>query len=134
MPDSFKASGIDLYVNILRKVLLSRSRANLFGFYYLFLINCPDAVNEHSVDEGVQTVCPGELVSLICIHDNVAGQLTRWIVSGSQPCDEFVAHFTDSTEDMCGLFTITRIGNTVSTLYSTIQIPVTEALHGWYSN
>ena len=88
-------------------------------------------MNEHSVvNEGVQTVCPGELVSLICTHDNVAGQLTRWIVSGSQPCDEIVSHFTDSTEDMCGLFTITRIGNTVSTLYSTIQIPATEALDG----
>ena len=106
-------------IYILRKYYLSMQKQNKSLQLFLSVFNSIIILsrcrkNEHSVDEGVQTVCLGELVLLIFTHDNVAGQQTRLTVSGSQPCEEILSHFTLSTEDMCGLFTITRIGNTCS--------------------
>ncbi len=76
------------------------------------------------------TVCLGELVSLTCTHDNVAGGLTRWQVSGPMSCIRVVVHDAGLQEDVCGPFTITMISdNSGSTLSSTIQIPATETLN-----
>ena len=87
------------------------------------------------------TVCPGELVSLTCSHNNVAtaGEQTRWAVnsgnrSRSMSCNDVVSHAFDSgSEQRCDMtpFTITMISDTTgSTLSSIIQIPVTAALDG----
>ncbi len=94
--------------------------------------NCVDTVNGNPTlitDEGAMlTVCPGEVVSLTCSHDNTAGEQTRWTANGSA-CDCIVSH--TSTKDTCDCFDITMIsGNSGSTVSSTIQILVTEALNG----
>ena len=77
------------------------------------------------------TVCPGELVSLTCIHDNVADGLSRWQVSGPISCVAAIIHDAQLQEDVdCGPFTVTMISdNSGSTLSSTIQIPATETLN-----
>ncbi len=76
------------------------------------------------------TVCPGELVSLTCTHDNIASRLTRWQVSGPVSCVRLVLHDAGlQEEDVCGPFTITMISdNSGSTLSSTFQIPASETL------
>ena len=80
--------------------------------------------------EDVLTVCPGELVSLTCTHDDVIGGITRWQVSGPMSCIALVPHDSGLHKHICGLFTITMISdNSGSTLNSTIQIPATEALN-----
>ena len=77
------------------------------------------------------TVCPGELVSLTCSHDNVNGELSRWEISGAMSCNGLVSHNTGFAEYTCGQFTITMVSNnTGPTVSSTIQIPVTEVLNG----
>ncbi len=83
-------------------------------------------------DEGAMlTVCPGELVSLTCSHDNTAGELTKWIISGAMSCIGLVSHTAGFTEDTCGDFNIIMISdNTGPTVSSTIQILATEALNG----
>ena len=73
-------------------------------------------------------MCPGELVSLTCTHDNVVGGLTRWQVSGPISCIRVVVHNTGLQEDVCGPFTITMIRDTGSMLSSTFQIPASESL------
>ncbi len=76
-------------------------------------------------------MCPGELVSLTCTHDNVVGRQTqtRWKVSGPVSCVRLVIHDAGLQEDVCGPFTITMISDdSGSTLSSTIQIPATETL------
>ncbi len=74
-------------------------------------------------------MCPGELISLACIHDNVADGLTRWQVNGPMSCVAVVSHDAGLQEDVCGPFTVTMISdNSGSTLSSTIQIPATETL------
>ncbi len=98
---------------------------------------CVDSVNGNPTllssitDEGAMlTVCPKELVSLTCSHDNTAGEQTRWTASsnGSEYCDCVVRH--TSTKDNCGCFDITMISdNTGPTVSSTIQITATEALN-----
>ena len=75
-------------------------------------------------------MCPGELVSLTCTHNNVAGGLTRWQVNGPMSCVRIVPHDAGLQEDVCGPFTVTMISdNSGSTLSSTIQIPATETLN-----
>ncbi len=82
-------------------------------------------------EEAALTVCPGKLVSLTCSHDNVAGEQTRWIISGAKSCISLVSHTAGFTENTCGTFNIIMISdNTGPTVSSTIQIPVTEALNG----
>ncbi len=77
------------------------------------------------------TVCPGEMVSLTCSHDNVAGEQTRWRVSDPVSCIRLVLHDLNFIEDNCGSFRISMISDVSgSTLNSTIVIPVTEALNG----
>ncbi|XP_064403230.1 uncharacterized protein LOC135348785 isoform X3 [Halichondria panicea] len=77
------------------------------------------------------TVCPGELVSLTCSHDNVNGEQSRWEISGAMSCNGLVSHTTGFAEYTCGQFTITMVSNnTGPTVSSTIQIPVTEVLNG----
>ena len=74
-------------------------------------------------------MCPGELVSLTCTHDNLAGGQTRWQVSGPMSCVALVSYDARWQEDVCGIFTITMISdNSGSTLSSTIQIPATKTL------
>ena len=74
-------------------------------------------------------MCPGELVSLTCTHDNLAGGQTRWQVSGPVSCVALIPHDAGLQEDVCGPFTITMISNNSgSTLSSTFQIPATETL------
>ena len=81
-------------------------------------------------EEDLLTVCPGELVSLTCTLDNVAGGLTRWQVSGPMSCVALVPHDAGWQEDVCGPFTITMISDdSGSVLSSTIQIPATETLN-----
>ena len=101
---------------------------------------CVDTVNGNPTllssiaDEGAMlTVCPGELVSLTCSHDNTAGEQTRWktISNGSESCHRVVSHTTSLTKDICGPFEITMISDSSgSTVSSTIQILVTEAVNG----
>ena len=75
-------------------------------------------------------MCPGELVSLTCTHDNVVGGQTRWKVSGPVSCVRLVLHDAGLQEDVCGTFTITMISDdSGSTLSSTFQIPATETLN-----
>ena len=75
-------------------------------------------------------MCPGELVSLTCTHDDVTGGLTRWQVSAPMFCVALIPHDAGLQEDNCGIFTITMISdNSGSTLSSTIQIPATEELN-----
>ncbi len=77
------------------------------------------------------TVCPGELVSLTCSHDNIDGELTQWTISGAMSCNGLVSHTTGFTGYRCGEFIINMVSNnTGPTVSSTIQIPVTEALDG----
>ena len=80
------------------------------------------------------TVCPGEVVSLTCFHDNVNGEQTRWQAIGLNDavlCNRVVSHVTNTVEDMCGSFSIININdNTGFTLNSTIVIPVTSDLDG----
>ncbi len=83
--------------------------------------------------QDVLTVCPGEMVSLTCTHDNVAGEQTRWRVSNESVmlCEELVRHSSGLSEYFCDQFLISMISdNTGSTLNSTIVIPATEALDG----
>ncbi len=82
-------------------------------------------------EEDLLTVCPGELVSLTCIHANfVTGGQTRWQVSGPVSCVAVVPHDAGLQKDNCGTFTITMISdNSESTLSSTFQIPATETLN-----
>ena len=73
-------------------------------------------------------MCPGELVSLTCTHNDVAGGLTRWQVSGPMSCIRVVVHGAGLQEDVCGPFTITMISDTGSTtLSSTFHIPATKS-------
>ncbi len=83
-------------------------------------------------DEGAMlTVCPGELVSLTCSHDNIDGELTQWTISGAMSCSGLVSHTTGFTGYRCGEFIINMVSNnTGPTVSSTIQIPVTEAVNG----
>ncbi|XP_064402742.1 uncharacterized protein LOC135348446 isoform X2 [Halichondria panicea] len=82
-------------------------------------------------EREVLTVCPGELVSLTCSHDNVNGEQSRWEISGAMSCNGLVSHTTGFAEYTCGQFTITMVSNnTGPTVSSTIQIPVTEVLNG----
>ena len=72
------------------------------------------------------TVCPGDSISITCTHDNVAGQLTRWILNGVS-CT--VVH-DGSPPPNCSPFNITMISDSSgSTLSSTVQIAATESLN-----
>ena len=103
--------------------------------------NTIDAVNgslaflANSTDEGdVLTVCLGEIVSLTCTHDNVAGEVTQWTTSGTVSCSVLVSHVVNSgSEQPCGQtpFTITMISDdTGPVVSSTIRTTATEALDG----
>ena len=101
-------------------------------------------INFHAVAQAVDvnvrngsqmlTVCPGEVVSLTCSHDNVGGQQTLWRIitlGNAVLCNRVVSHVTDPVEDPCGSFSFNNINdNTGSTLNSTIVIPVTSDLDG----
>ena len=78
--------------------------------------------------DGVLTVCPGDSISITCTHDNVAGQLTRWILpGGNSTCT--VVH-DGSPPPNCYLFNITMISdNSGPSLSSTAQIAATESLN-----
>ena len=78
--------------------------------------------------DGVLTVCPGDSISITCTHDNVAGQLTRWIIPGVNfSCT--VVH-DGSPPPNCSPFNITMISNSSGlTLSFTAQIVATESLN-----
>ena len=80
------------------------------------------------------TVCPGELVSLTCTHDIIAGEVTQWKTSGTVSCSVLVSHVVNSgSEQPCGQtpFTITMISDdTGPVVSSTIRTTATEALDG----
>ena len=78
--------------------------------------------------DGVLTVCPGDSISITCTHDNVAGQLTRWILPGiNSSCN--VVH-DGSSPPNCSPFNITMISDSSGpTLSSTAQIAATESLN-----
>ena len=79
-------------------------------------------------------MCPGELISITCAHDNVAGELTRWAVyyhSTTSTCTARVVSHVARMEDLCGPFTITMISDISGpTLTSTAQTTATESLNG----
>ena len=74
------------------------------------------------------TVCPGDSISITCTHDNVAGQLTRWILPGVvYTC--YVTH-DGSPPPNCSPFNITMISdNSGPTLSSTAQFAANESLN-----
>ncbi len=83
--------------------------------------------------QDVLTVCPGDMVSLTCSHNNTGGELTRWQVSNESVmlCEELVRHSSGLSENFCDQFRISMISDVSgSTLNSTIVIPVIEALDG----
>ena len=104
--------------------------------------NTIDAVNgssaflANSTDEGdvVLTVCLGEIVSLTCTHDDIAGEVTRWTTRGTVSCSVIVSHVGNSgSEQPCGQtpFTIIMISDdTGPVVSSTIRTAATEALDG----
>ena len=86
------------------------------------LTSVPETTN------GILTVCPGNSISITCTHDNVAGQLTRWILPGvNSTCP--VVH-DGSPPPNCNPFNITMISDSSgSTLSSTAQTVATESLN-----
>ena len=83
--------------------------------------------------EGSLTVCPGDLVSLICTHSNTGGEPTRWMIrySGGYTCTRLVSHVLIMDEDQCGPLTFTMISdNTGPTVTSTALMTVTEEMDG----
>ena len=77
--------------------------------------------------DGVLTVCPGDSISITCTHDNVAGQLTQWILPGVTSACTMV--HDGSPPSNCSPFNITMISdNSGSTLSSTAQIAANESL------
>ena len=87
--------------------------------------------NPHATN-GVLTVCPGDVISITCTHDNDAVGITGWVVSGTATadCNVGVSHGVPM-DTTCGLFTITMIsGPSGPTFSSTAQATATEALNG----
>ena len=75
------------------------------------------------------TACPGDRISITCIHNITDSSLTRWELPGVALC--LVAHDGSGAPD-CPPFTITMISdNSGTTVSSTVEITVTDrALDG----
>ena len=94
----------------------------------LFLDAVGTLISVPETTDGVLTVCPGDSISIICTHGNVAGWLTRWILpGGNSSCT--VVH--DGSPPLnCDPFNITMISdNSGPTLSSTAQTVATESLN-----
>ncbi len=98
-------------------------------------MNGSSAFLANSTDEGdVLTVCLGEIVSLTCTHDDIAGEVTRWTTRGTVSCSVIVSHVGNSgSKQPCGQtpFTIIMISDdTGPVVSSTIRTTATKALDG----
>ena len=79
----------------------------------------------------VLVVCPGDLLNITCIHDDVVGQLTRWEFSNEQSAC-IVAHDGTPPPD-CGSFTVSMISvydGSASTASSTAQATANQLPNG----
>ncbi len=75
-------------------------------------------------------MCPGDSVSITCTHDNGAGELTHWVITGAVDCSVIVSHVTQDDAD-CGPFTISMISNNNGpTVNSTAVTRDTSAING----
>ena len=74
---------------------------------------------------GVLTSCPGDTISITCIHNITAGTgATRWELPGVSQC--LVIH-DGSGAPYCAPFTITMVSdNSGTTVSSTVEITVTD--------
>ncbi len=87
------------------------------------LMSTPESTN------GVLKVCPGDRISITCIHNITAGiGLTRWELPGVSLC--LVVY--DGSPPNCAPFTITMVSdNSGTTVSSTVEMTVTDrALDG----
>ena len=90
-----------------------------------------DSHQQTSSAESVLTVCPGNLIALICIHNNTADIFTRWMIQhNNHKCTRLVDHVF-MMGNTCGPLTFTMISdNTGPTVTSTALITATEELDG----
>ncbi len=84
--------------------------------------------------DGVLAVCQGDSISIMCTHDNTAGEQTRWRVTasdtGAVECEATANHFS-RIEQLCGPFTITMISdNSGPTVTSTAASSDTSSVNG----
>ena len=90
------------------------------------LLSNPEASNE------VLTVCPGDLISITCSHNNTAVGITRWRVSqtnSSADCNVAVSHGAPM-DTACGLSNITMNSGSTPPFKSTFQARATKQLNG----
>ncbi len=88
------------------------------------LTSTPESTN------GVLTACPGDRISITCIHNITSIGLTRWELPGVMSLC-LILH-DGSAPPQCAPFTITMVSdNSGTTVSSTVEITVTDrALDG----
>ena len=75
-------------------------------------------------------MCPGDAITITCIHGNTAGEQTRWIFSGPLDCVRVLIH-VPPTDAVCSLFTLTDVSNnTGPVVSSSARATATETLDG----
>ena len=78
------------------------------------------------------TVCPGDLISITCTHNNTFGA-TRWnvIENNVTSCTTVVFPLPNHSDTSCGVFSITMISDSSGpTFSSTAQTTATESVSG----
>ena len=78
-------------------------------------------------------MCLGELISITCTHDNIAGELTRWAIHGGSypPCTKILTHEVHEDDCLNGPPSFTHVSDkSGSTLTSTAEMSATNELDG----